>query len=84
MNTLRLENYDLCYYFPCYNFLISIRYALHIVIAFGAVIGTVIVCDLELQSRWILSQDTGYRTQDRGSGYFIFLEARERACSLEW
>ena len=52
--------------FPCYNLLISIHYALHIVIALGEFIGTVRVCDLELPSRWILSQDTGYRIQDTG------------------
>ena len=69
--------------FPCYNLLISIHYALHIVIALGEFIGTVRVYDLELPSRWILSQDTGYRTQDTGSGYILFLGARRRACSLE-
>ena len=64
--------------FPCYNFLISIDYALQIVNAFGEFISIVqSECATgNMQSRWILSQDTGYRIHDTGymiqdTGYVI-------------
>ena len=64
--------------FPCYNFLISIHYALQIVNAFGEFI---LIAQSEcatgnMQSRWILSHNTGYMVQDTGymihdTGYMI-------------